>query len=104
MLTARVAKRQDTRQLLHLMSQLASLAETVARLRDTQHQAARARAARLAAQQLHAYVVRVTAPQTNTTRRDHLGHYPLDLTVGRLARPDVHPATGQPPRPSPRRR
>ena len=102
MLTARVAKRQDTRQLLQLMSQLASLAETVARLRDSQHQAARARAARLAAEQLHAHVVRLAAPPANSARRGHLAHFPLDLTLGPMV-PGWRPPPAQPPAPNPSR-
>ncbi len=102
MLTASVARRQDTRQLLQLMSQLASLAETVARLRETQHQAAQARAARLAAEQLRAHVARVAAAEANSNRRNHLAYYPLDLTVGRMP-PGWRPPPTQPPAPNPSR-
>jgi hypothetical protein len=99
MLTVGVAKRQDTRQLLHLISQLASLAETVARLQETQHQAARARAARLAAEQLHAHVDRLAAPPANSARRGHLAHFPLDLTLGPMV-PSWRPPPAQPPAPN----
>jgi len=102
LLAAGVAKRQDTRQLLQLMSQLAGLAGTVARLRDTQHQAARARAARLAAEQLHAHVVRLAAAPDNRTRRGHLAHFPLDLTLGPMV-PGWQPLPAQAPAPNPSR-
>jgi hypothetical protein len=68
LLTAGVAKRQDTRQLLTLMTQLASLAEAVARLRETEREAARAGAARRAAEQLLSQVIRMAAPVDQSAR------------------------------------
>jgi hypothetical protein len=61
-LTAGVARRQDNRHLLKLMNQLANLADAVAPLRDAERQAARARLARHAAEQLLSQVVGVAPP------------------------------------------
>ncbi len=58
LLAARVAKPSENAQLLRLLAQLAALADTVTRLRETQQRAAQAAAARAAAQQLHAVVRR----------------------------------------------
>jgi hypothetical protein len=52
LLSARIVKRAETRQLLALLSQLSALCETVALLRETQGRAAQARAARQAAEDL----------------------------------------------------
>lgn len=52
LLKARVVQRPELRQLLRLMNQLATLADTIAQLRQAQQQAARARAGLLAAEQL----------------------------------------------------
>jgi len=60
LLTARIVKRAETRQLLALLAQLSALCETVALLRETQGQAAQARAARQAAESLAAEHVRRT--------------------------------------------
>jgi hypothetical protein len=54
LLMAQVAKPSELKQLLALMAQLTALADAVARLRDTQHRAVQARAARRAAEQLRA--------------------------------------------------
>ena len=51
-LTARGPTRRDTRQLLELLARMIAFTEAVARLRETQHRAARAAAARRAAEQL----------------------------------------------------
>jgi len=58
LLAARVAKPSETRQLLALLAQLAALADAVTRLRETQHRAAHAAAARSAAEQLRAVAAR----------------------------------------------
>lgn len=76
LLTAAIAKRQDTRQLLQLMTQLAGLAEAVARLREAERQAARAGAARRAAEQLLSQVARIS-PAVDEAARVH-------VTVGGL--------------------
>lgn len=76
LLTAGIAKRQDTRQLLTLMTQLAGLAEAVARLRETERQAARAGAARRAAEQLLSQVFRLAPPLDEAAR--------VNVTLGRL--------------------
>ena len=52
LLRAGIVKRAETRQLLSLLVQLTALSESLARLRETQGQAAQARAARRAAEQL----------------------------------------------------
>jgi hypothetical protein len=58
----RVAKPSETTQLLHLLAQLVTLADTVARLRDTQQRAAQAAAARAAAVGLHTAAARYDRP------------------------------------------
>jgi hypothetical protein len=68
LLSAGVVKRQDTRQLLKLMIQLAALAEAVARMREAEQQAACARLARLAAEQLLSQVVRTASPVGGAAR------------------------------------
>jgi hypothetical protein len=93
LLTAGVAKRQDTRQLLQLMTQLAGLAETVARLRETQQQAARASAARCAAEQLLRQVSVVGPAQTSGTGQDRGAYFPQALKVDRVV-------PGRPPAPT----
>lgn len=92
LLTAGIAKRQDTRQLLTLMTQLAGLAEAVARLRETERQAARAGAARRAAEQLLSQVVRIAQPAE--------GAAGVHITVGGLG---VAPASVVPGWPAPTR-
>jgi hypothetical protein len=105
LLNARVAQRQDVRQLLRLMEQLAVLADTVARLRQAQQQAARARAALLAAEQVTDKIHRIevnpfwAAPHCRT-----IGRSP-DLASGPAAAgwlPPTHAprpsATGTAPR------
>jgi hypothetical protein len=105
MLTARLVQRQDLRQLLRLMEQLAALAETVARLRETQEQGARARAALLAAQQLNAKIRMlqthplwggvpgpVTVPPRDVVRDLNLRLWPP--TVHTPGRPPPGTATG----------
>ncbi|MBW3640626.1 MAG: hypothetical protein KY451_12390 [Actinobacteria bacterium] len=52
LLSARIVKRAETRQLLALLSELTALCETVALLRETQGRAPQARAARQAAEHL----------------------------------------------------
>ena len=52
LLTARGLTRGDTRQLLELLARMIAFTEAVARLRETQHRAAQAAAARRAAEQL----------------------------------------------------
>ena len=52
LLAARVIKPSETAQLLALLAQLTVLVEAVTRLRETQHRAAQAAAARAAAEQL----------------------------------------------------
>jgi hypothetical protein len=84
MRTAGIAKNRDTRQLLQLMTQLASLAETVARLRETQQQAARASAARQAAEQLLHHVSIVGPAQTSGTGQDRAAYFPQALQVDRV--------------------
>lgn len=90
LLTAGVAKRQDTRQLLALMKQLAGLAEAVARLRETERQAARAAAARRAQEQLRSQVLRISTAPEVTAR--------AQVAVGGLS---VAPAHDLPPWPAP---
>ena len=53
LLTARGLTHGDTRLLLELLARMVALTEAVARLRETQHRAAQAAAARRAAEQLH---------------------------------------------------
>ena len=53
LLTARGLTHGDTRQLLELLARMIAFTEAVARLRETQHRAAQAAAARRAAEQLH---------------------------------------------------
>jgi hypothetical protein len=84
MLTAGIARNRDTRQLLQLMTQLAGLAETVARLRETQQQAARASAARRAAEELLNHVVVIGAAQATSSGRGHAAYFPRGLTVDRV--------------------
>jgi hypothetical protein len=92
LLTAGVAKRQDTRQLLALMNQLASLAEAVARLRETERQAARAAAARRAEEQLLGLVIRISTTPEAAAR--------AKVAVAGLG---VAPARVVPPWPAPTR-
>jgi hypothetical protein len=93
MRTVGIAKNRDTQQLLQLMSQLAGLAETVARLRETQQQAARASAARHAAEQLlHHVSVGGAAPATGTGR-DRAAYFPQALKTD-------HVVPGRPPAPT----
>jgi hypothetical protein len=87
MRTAGIAKNRDTRQLLQLMTQLAALAETVARLRETQQQAARASAARHGAEQLLHHVTAAGAGQ------DRAAYFPHDLRAARVV-------PGRPPAPT----
>lgn len=85
MRTAGIAKNRDTRQLLQLMTQLASLAETVARLRETQQQAARASAARHAAEQLLHHVSVVGAAPATVTGQDRAAYFPQELNTARVS-------------------
>ncbi len=107
MRTAGIAKNRDTRQLLQLISQLAGLAETVARLREAQQQAARASAARHAAEQLLHHVRVVGAAPATGTGQKRAVYFPQGLTADRLVpgRPSApaHPTAadssrGHPPR------
>jgi hypothetical protein len=93
MRTAGVAKNRDTQQLLQLMTQLASLAETVARLRETQQQVARASAARHAAEQLLHHVSAVGAAPATGTGQVRAAYFPHDLKVDRVV-------PGRPPAPT----
>jgi hypothetical protein len=93
MRTAGVAKNRDTRQLLQLMTQLAGLAETVARLRETQQQAARASAARQAAEQLLHHVSAVGAAPATGTGRDRAAYFPQALKTDQVV-------PGRPPAPT----
>jgi hypothetical protein len=93
MRTAGIAKNRDSRQLLQLVTQLANLAETVARLRETQQQAARASAARQAAEQLRNHVSIVSAAPATGTGHDRAAYFPHDLTVD-------HVVPGRPPAPT----
>ena len=61
---ARLVKRAETRQLLSLLTQLTALAESLARLRETQGRAAQALAARRAAEQLMGEHLRRAAAAT----------------------------------------
>jgi hypothetical protein len=90
MRTAGIAKHRDSRQLLQLMAQLAGLAEAVARLRESQQQAARASAARQAAEQLLHHVSVVGAAQATGTGRDRAAYFPQGLTSD-------HVVPGRPP-------
>jgi len=92
MRTAGIAKNRDTRQLLQLMTQLASLAETVARLRETQQQAARASAARHAAEQLLHHVNAVGPTRPTGAGRDRAAYFPQDLKAARVV-PGLSPAS-----------
>jgi hypothetical protein len=92
LLKARVAQRQELRQLLRLMAQLAALAETVARLRQTQQQAVRAGAARLAAEQLNDKIGMIDA--------NLFGNAPDHRTAGQSAHPV--PGAWRPPPYAPR--
>jgi len=62
-----VAKPSETAQLRYLLTQLAALADAVARLRETQKRAAQAAAARTAAQQLHTAASRYDWPAAKPT-------------------------------------
>jgi hypothetical protein len=71
--TARFVGRHENKQLLVLLAQLASLTEAVTRLRENQHRAAQAAAARRAIEQLHLTSaqragVRVGSPVAAATR------------------------------------
>jgi hypothetical protein len=92
LLSARVAQRQELRQLLRLMEQLVALAETVARLRQAQQQAARAGAARLAAEQLNDKIRVIDA--------NLFGNAPDRRTTGQSAHPA--PSAWRPPSYAPR--
>jgi hypothetical protein len=107
MRTAGIAKNRDTRQLLQLMTQLAGLADTVARLRETQRQAARASAARQAAEQLLHHVIVVGAAQATGTGQNRAAYFPQALKAdhfmpGRAPAPAraaaAHPSRGHAPR------
>lgn len=58
LLSAQVAQRSETKQLLALMAQLSALTDSVTRLREAQLRAGQARAARQAAEQLRAVTAR----------------------------------------------
>jgi hypothetical protein len=88
LLKARVAQRQDLRQLLRLMEQLVALAETVTLLRQAQQQAARAGAARRAAEQLNDKIGMIDV--------DLFGDAPDHRIAGQLAHP-IHGAWRPPP-------
>lgn len=64
LLAARVVKPSETAQLLALLAQLTVLVEAVTRLRETQHRAAQAAAARRAAEQLSQVQRSYAAPAT----------------------------------------
>jgi hypothetical protein len=102
MRTAGIAKNRDSRQLLQLMTQLAGLAETVARLRETQQQAARASAARQAAEQLLHHVSVLSPAQTSGTGHVRAAYFPQDLKAARVVpgRPTAptRPAAADPSR------
>jgi hypothetical protein len=93
MRTAGIAKNRDTRQLLQLMTQLAGLAETVAKLRETQQQAARASAARQAAEQLLHHVSAIGAAPATGTGQVRTAYFPQDQKTD-------HVVPGRPPAPT----
>ena len=66
LLSMRLVKDAETRQLLALLSQLSALTNSLARLRETQGRAAQAHAARHAAEQLNAEHTRRTTAATAT--------------------------------------
>ena len=69
LLLTRIALPSETRQLVVLLEQFVALAEAIARLRETQHRAAQAAAARRAAEQLHGlYQPRRPTPAPATGR------------------------------------
>jgi len=65
--TARFVGRNENKQLLALLAQLAALTDAVTRLREDQHRAAQAAAARRAVEQL-----RLTSAQRDTVRAGSL--------------------------------
>jgi len=77
LLRAPLVTREDTRQLLALLTQLVALSQTLARLRGAQNRQAQAAAARQAAEQMTAELVRRAgrppAPATNGSRRSTEG-------------------------------
>jgi hypothetical protein len=96
LLTARIVKRAETRQLLALLAQLSSLCDTVALLRETQGRAAQARAARQAAEQLAVQHARRTpAAAVAATASERAGRPPVGVPA-----PMRVPASGQTRRPS----
>jgi hypothetical protein len=94
LLSTRLVKRAETRQLLALLAQLSALADTLARLRETQGRATQARAARQAAEQLGAEGVRpataasaVVASTRVVGPTTGLPVTPYRATTGRAPRP-----------------
>ena len=75
LLTARAVNHRDTRHLLELVARMVAFTEAVARLRETQHRAAQAAAARRAAEQLQHCRLTYGTPHAltggGTPRRSH---------------------------------
>jgi len=95
LLSARLVKQSETRQLLALLGQLSDLADTLARLRAAQGRAAQAQAARRAAEQLSAEQARRATATAAATVSSGLGGPVSGLPV-----PPPHRAASRPtPRP-----
>jgi hypothetical protein len=93
--TTRFVGRNENHQLLELLAQLAALTEAVTRLRENQHRAAQAAAARRTVEMLHLTHARrggvLVAPQTAATRS-----YPgASFEVGRSRRDPATPPGGR---------
>ena len=89
LLSARLVKRSETRQLLALLDRLTALSETLARLRETQGRAAQALAARRAAEHL----------ASEQQRRAHAASAAVSSAVSSVV-PSAATNTAKPARPS----
>jgi len=94
LLGTKFVKRDETRQLLALMSQLTSLAESLARLREMQGRAHRTQAARRAAEQLTAEYTRRA-----TTASAAVSTFLAAIPATALPRAPYRPTTTQLSRP-----
>ena len=95
----RVGKPSETAQLRCLLAQLVALTETVARLRETQHRAAQAAAARAAAEHLTTAAARWDRPAwtpTGEVSRQHAHTVPLVALPSHYSRRSAaQPASGR---------
>ncbi len=103
LLSAQVAQRSETKQLLALMAQLSALTDAVTRLREAQDRAGQARAARQAAQALRAVTARYAGAGVPLVGAASPVPASTGLGGGRPHEPDANRPGQAPSAPGPRR-